>query len=74
MCPRRMWALAVALVGCQVPVQYGGPIPVDSVGVGGRLTLLCRAGMGGRTQAGCVEEESDAGDAGEDESAATGLR
>jgi len=65
---RGMLALAVTLVvGCKAPIQYGGPIPIDNGGLGGRLASLCRAGMGGRAQSGCFDEVSDARDAGGDE-------
>jgi hypothetical protein len=38
------WLLAVVLVGCSAPTQYGGPIHVDHHGVPARLGHLCRIG------------------------------
>jgi hypothetical protein len=44
---------AVGVSACRPPIQYGGPIPIDEAGMQARMRALCRAGMGGHTEAKC---------------------
>jgi hypothetical protein len=40
---RLIVAASVCQLGCPTPVQYGGPIPIDTAGLETRARLLCRA-------------------------------
>jgi hypothetical protein len=61
--------LATFALGCIAPGQYGGPIPVDNGGLGGRLVVLCRAGVMEQARGTCIDDLGDARDADADDSA-----
>lgn len=53
-------ALAWAVRGCRAPGQYGGPIPIDTVGLASRLQARCEANGGTGSQERCRARLTDA--------------
>jgi hypothetical protein len=54
-----LW-IALGLMGCVAPRQYGGPIPVDQEGLADRMGLLCRVDRSKGVGCATTSDASDA--------------
>jgi hypothetical protein len=72
----RALAVVTAAIGmhCPTPGQYGGPIPIDSVGLSARLEAWCQAKAGSAAAGGqcskATPDPPDSGDASDTEASA----